>query len=476
MTSPVEPDGSRQMTPDDFTFLMQTPLFDAIPDDARYHLLSSMQAKSLKPGDKLITQGDHDDEVYIIQEGHCEVAIERSGTFHMVDRFGPRDIVGEMAILTGEPRSATVEAETDMLVWAISREILDNLFLDFPELRAFLTRIVTNRLSRAILTTDRTIGKYVTERVLGSGGASIVYDGYHAMLNMRVAIKMLKHNLAMDPAFMRLFRNEAQTIAQLNHENIVKVYDVEEMYRTFFIIMEQVGRGSLKRVLEHKEKPPLPVMLSYLLQVCAGLLHAHEQGIIHRDVKPGNVLISDNDQVKIVDFGLACAPGTTEKNVTGTVLYLAPEQIKSDPIDERSDIYALGLMAYEMFCGRRACPYDDVARVLSWHLTEEAPDPCSFVADLPPELIRFLIRSTQRDPLERYQSVKEILVELEPLAQRLGLKSGLGPAGSLNMMSLFLFYREEHAEIMQRLVKEFSGELKKIGAKLRGTDFKDIQQ
>lgn len=476
MTTPENGRKARHMSQDDFSFLMQTQFFEAIPDDARFHLLSAMTAKEVTSGERFIQQGDEGHHLFIIQSGTCTVSVEKEGVAHQVERFGPSDIVGEMAILTGERRSAHVDAENDMVLWMISRKSFDAICEEYPQLREFLTRLVTNRLSKSMLTAERVVGKYVADRVIGAGGGSVVYQGFHAALNMPVAIKMLKHNMAMDTAFVELFRNEAKIIAQLNHENIVKVYDVEELYRTFFIVMEYVEGTTLKATLEKEQKPPLPVMVDYLLQICFGLQHAHEKGVIHRDIKPGNILIQKDDRIKIFDFGLACAPGTRDEYVSGTVLYLSPEQIRGNPMDERTDIYSLGIMAYEMFTGRKACPVGDTATILNWHLKEDVEDPRRYAPDLPDEVASFLIRATSRDVEERYRNTTQIVYELQPLAERLGISVGRGAGVELNMMSLFLFYRPEQHVIMQRLVKDFSRELQKVGARLRGVDFKDVHQ
>ena len=476
MTKPVKDHSNKNMTEEDFSFLMQTQFFEAIPDDARFHLLSAMTAKTVPAGERFIRQGEEGNCLYIIQEGTCAVTLEREGAAHPLERFGPGDIVGEMAILTGEKRSAHVDAEVDMVLWLISRKSFDPICEEFPQLREFLTRLVTNRLTKCMLTAERVVGKYVADRVIGSGGGSVVYQGYHSALSMPVAIKMLKHTMAMDHAFVELFRNEAKIIAQLNHENIVKVYDVEELYRTFFIVMEYVEGVTLKQVLEQPDRPALPTMVDCLLQLCFGLQHAHEKGVIHRDIKPGNVLVQKDSRIKIFDFGLACTPGTRDEYVSGTVLYLSPEQIKGDPMDDRTDIYSLGIMAHEMFTGRKACPVADTATVLNWHLKADIEDPRLCSPDLPDELADFLIRATNRDPEQRYQKVSQIIYELMPLADKLGVGAGRGPGLDLNMMSLFLFYRPEQHVIMQRLVKDFSRELQKVGARLRGVDFKDVQQ
>jgi eukaryotic-like serine/threonine-protein kinase len=460
----------------DFDSFMRHKLFDAIPQAAKYTLYPAVRVKRVSAGERFIRQAEEGDVFYIIRSGKCVVNAEREGIVHLLNHLGPRDIVGEMSVLTGEKRKANVDAETDMVLWEVNRSSFDGICHEFPQLRQFLTWILSNRFSRALLSTDRTIGKYLLEKVIGSGGLSVVYKGSHASLDMPVAVKMLKHEVAINGSFIESFRSEGKTIAQLNHENIVKVYDVEELYRTFFIIMEHVEGVSLKQFLRSGEQQPLYRLLSFLLQICAGLRHAHSRGVVHRDLKPANVLIQSDDTVKIVDFGCACSPGIRDKYIKGTAPYMSPEQITGKRVDERSDIYSLGIMAYEMFTGKKPFTSDDFVEVLNWHLENDVKKPSESAPDIPADLDRVITRATRRDPDKRYSRLEQMLYDLGPLAERMGLSTKRETEGQLNMMSLFLFYREEHRAIMKRLVKEFGRELEKVGAGLRGADFKDVKK
>ena len=467
-------EGGKTISPDDLEFLLKTPLFDSISEDARCPLLNCMMPEHIKAGERLISQGDEGDTFFIIQDGACAVNVEKEGTLHLIARLRAGDIIGEMAILTGEHRIAHVDAETDMNLWGINRGHFDALCEEYPDLKKFLTRLITWRFSAERLTADRTIGKYVINENIGKGGWSIVYRGIHESLSMPVAIKMLKHDMAMNPDFLEKFRNEARTIARLNHENIVKVYDIEELYRTIFIIMEYLDGVPLNHLLEKMQRLSTSRVLDIILQVCAGLAYAHEQGIVHQDIKPANIFIQPDNKAKIVDFGLACSPGTIHSGFTGTLLYMSPEQIEGDPIDERTDIYSLGLTSYEMITGERPLSGDNIADVLDSHLNEDIPDPRTLIPDLPDEIYNFLIRATNRDPAARYRNISQIIHDLKPLAEKMDLKSQSPTGEQRKMMSLFLFYQEEHQLILNRLVEEFSGELKKIGAVIRAADFKDV--
>jgi len=476
MSNPENETGAKGMSQPDLKFLIHTPFFDAIPQEAKFHLLAAMKRKTAHAGERIITQGDEGNCFYVIQEGTCEVTLEKDGALYPLAILQAGDTVGEMAVLTGENRSAHVDAQTDMTLWRIDRDKFEEICAEYPEIRHFLTGIVTSRFARSRVTAERTVGKYVINDVVGQGGWSMVYRGRHKSLEMPVAVKMLKHNLAMESAFLDQFRDEAKTIAHLNHQNIVKVYDIEELFRTVFIIMEYLEGISVEAILKAKERLPIPQAMNILLQVCSGLAYAHERGIIHRDVKPANIFVQSDETVKILDFGLACAPGTCNARIEGTPLYVSPEQIKGRPVDQRSDIYSLGIAFYRIITGQRAFHDTDISNLLSLHLYEDFRDPRSLVPDLPEELHQFLDVATRKEPEDRYQNVNQIIHDLQPLAQKLGIQYSARTAPSFNMISLFLFYRDEHQAILKRLVDDFGQELKKIGAVLREADFKEVEK
>jgi serine/threonine protein kinase len=463
-----------RMSPSDLEFLLNTNLFNAIPRESVCPLLNSLTYKHCKPGERFITQGDEGDSFYIIRRGSCIVKLEKDDVLHEIARLKEGDIVGEMAILTGGRRSTHVDAETDLELWGITRSQFDSLSEGNPDLRIFLTEIITLRFSASKMTAFRTIGKYVISEFIGQGGWSIVYKGFHAKLNLPVAIKMLKHNMAMDPEFLEKFQNEAKTIARLNHTNIVNVYDIDELYRTVFIIMEYLEGVPLDYILEHMPKMPLVKILDIIMQVCSGLDYAHKQGIVHQDIKPANIFVQPDGHVKIVDFGLACPPGSIDFNLPGTVFYMSPEQIRSDPVDERTDIYSLGITAYEMVTGKRPFPEDDLARLMDMHLQEEVPDPRLLSPDLPDELSIFLTKSTQKDPDTRYQSVSQILNEILPFAEKYGLQTQLHKRKKEKMLGLFLFYNEEQQLVLSRLIDEFHSNISEAGAVLRVAQLENV--
>jgi serine/threonine protein kinase len=400
--------------------------------------------------------------------------VEKDGREHPIARLRAGDIIGEIALLTGEPRTAHVDAETNVKLWGISRAQFDAMCEERPDVRNFLTELVSNRFSAERMTAERTVGKYVVNEIVGRGGWSIVYRGIHSSLNMPVAIKMLKHDMAMEPEFSEKFRYEAKTIGHLNHENIVKVYDIEELYRTIFIVTEYLEGVPLDSILGKMPRLPLARVLDILLQVCAGLEYAHKQGIVHQDIKPANIFIQWDNRVKILDFGLACPPGTIDCEIPGTVFYMSPEQVEGERIDERTDVYSLGLTAFELTTGQRPFPEDDLMKVMHLHVNEDVPDPRSLIPDLPDEMCNFIKHATQRDPAARYKSISEVIDDLELLAKKMGIEVQPQLKEQRKMISLSLFYQDHHELALKQLVEDFGRELNLIGAELRAAEFKDV--
>ena len=296
------------------------------------------------------------------------------------------------------------------------------------------------------------------------------------MLNVPVAIKMLKHDMAMHQDFIDVFRNEAKTIAQLNHPNIVKVYDIEELYRTVFITMEYLDGTSLKYILKNAPRMPLSKIMNILVQICFGLDYAHKHGVIHQDINPQNILIQSDGQVKIIDFGLACPPGSIDSNFLfpGTIYYISPEQIRGDPVDARTDIYSLGITAYEMITGEKPFTGNDVGKLIHSHLKEDIPDTRLRFPTLPDSLHNFMMRSVRKDPSARYQNIGEILEELLPLAAKLGARVRSGYYRQQKVMGMFLIYDGEQQLALKSVLERFNRDITETGAILRIAQFENF--
>jgi len=438
-------------------------------------LLRVMTYKYIKQGERIIIQGQEGNEAFIIQRGSCIELVEKEGELHPVGHRGVGDIVGMMSILTGEPRHRHVEAETDMELWVLNRKQFENSSQNDVELLNFLTELVADRFDSKRPLADRSIGKYIATDIIGRGGYSLVYKGIHAGLNMPVAIKMMRHDLVTNSDFLNGFRNEAKIIGGLNHENIVRVYDIEERFRTVFIIMEYLNGEPLSSMLSRLKSITATLAVDFLIQICSGLAYAHKKGIVHRDVSPLNIFVQPGDRLKIIDFGFSCPIGTEDFHLGGAFPYLAPELFDGEPGSRQSDIYALGITAYEMVVGKRPYPEDSAGQLMKLHRSQDIPDPVKMVPDLPEPLRRFILTSCRRDPLERYQDMNEALADLcsgaLPMASKYPYPKSLGQ----KITTLRLSFNDEHQEDLFRLLEEFSFKVKELGADIKTADLHDIE-
>ena len=458
----------------DLDFLTGTSLLSSIPSQSLFPLLNCLSSRRLDAEERLIVQGESGDRLFLVQEGECAVRVESDGEIFQMARIRPGDVVGEMAVLTGEPRTAHVDALTPLKVWELLSDDFERVAAQYPDIRIFLTELITNRFENSPHTADRKVGKFTIKEPMGKGGWSIVYRGVHSRLDFPVAIKMMRHDMAMETDFITTFRTEAELIAPMNHPNIVQVYDIDELYRTVFIVMEYLEGGSLDSVLEHRGMLSPSRTLNILVQICDGLAYAHDRGIVHRDIKPANIFVLAEDRIKILDFGLACAPGTEDMSLAGTVKYAPPEQIEGDPVDGRADLYSLGIMAYEMITGQRPYPEDDIMRLMDLHCEEDIPDPALLVPDIPEGLRDFILKACRRDPDERYESATAARAALEAVSRSLGLDVERAQPLEHHMTSAFVFYSNAQKQDMTRLLEEFSTKAHDLGITVKVADFKDV--
>ncbi|GIE91757.1 Stk1 family PASTA domain-containing Ser/Thr kinase [Actinoplanes regularis] len=262
-------------------------------------------------------------------------------------------------------------------------------------------------------------GRYQVGELLGYGGMAEVHRGRDLRLGRDVAIKMLRTDLARDATFQERFRREAQNSAALNHPAIVAVYDTgEEISATGeklpFIVMEFVNGQTLKEVLAQEQRLQPRRALEIIADICAALEFSHRHGIIHRDIKPGNVMITQNGQVKVMDFGIAraLASGATTMTQTsaviGTAQYLSPEQARGEAVDARSDVYAAGCVLFELLIGHPPFVGDSPVSVAYQHVREDPRAPSSISREIPPDLDAIVLKALAKNPLNRYQSAQEM--------------------------------------------------------------------
>ena len=439
--------------------------------DTGSSLLDKMTCIHMKKGQRFVTQGEIEERAFIIQRGTCIAIVEKDDSLYPVNHYGEGDIVGGLGILTGTPRLAHVEAEADMELWVLEKSQFDEISEKDPDLREFLTELVANRLDSRRPVAYRRIGKYFATDIIGRGGFSIVYGGVHEALNRPVAIKMMRHNLAMNPDFFSDFCNEAKTIASLDHENIVKVFDIEERFKTVFIIMELIEGTSLDMMINNLKAIPPPLASYYLYQICSGLDYAHSHGVIHRDINPTNIILQQNDRLKVIDFGLACRNGTEDFNMGGAFPYLAPELFDGEPGDPRTDIYALGVTAYEILTGEKPYQEEKAHNLMRMHRVQGIPDPAKLVPDMPDALRGFVRKACCRDPEKRYQSVTEAMQEIRPLVNPVDRRFSRSAITRQDTATLSLSYSGEQQEALGQLLSDFRSKVKDLGIDLRISGF-----
>ena len=267
---------------------------------------------------------------------------------------------------------------------------------------------------------DKMIGKMLDNRyelleVIGSGGMAVVYKAKCHRLNRLVAVKVLKSDLAEDADFRRRFRDESQAVAMLSHPNIVSVYDVSRG-ETEYIVMELIDGITLKQYMEKRGQLNWREALHFITQITKALSHAHSRGIIHRDIKPQNIMVLRDGSVKVADFGiarLANSANTLTQEALGSVHYMSPEQAKGDRTDARSDIYSAGVVLYEMLTGRLPFEGDNAVSVAIQHLSSVPLSPREINPDVPEALELICMKAMASDIEKRYASADEMLADLE---------------------------------------------------------------
>ena len=262
-------------------------------------------------------------------------------------------------------------------------------------------------------------GRYEVLNKAGSGGMSVVYKGRDQKLNRFVAIKVLKSEYREDKNFVRKFKEEAQAAACLAHPNIVNVYDVGEEAGDHYIVMELVEGITLKNYIERKGKLTIKEATSIGIQVSMGLEVAHNNEIVHRDIKPQNIMISKDGKVKVMDFGIAKAATseTIASNAMGSVHYTSPEQARGGYSDAKSDIYSLGIVMFEMVTGRVPFDGETTVAVAVKHLQEEMPSPRTFCPELPVSLEKIIYKCTEKIANRRYANMAELIADLKQSLQ-----------------------------------------------------------
>ena len=272
---------------------------------------------------------------------------------------------------------------------------------------------------------DMYIGQTLDDRyeileVIGEGGMAVVYKARDNRLDRLVAVKIMREEMASDEEFRRRFCAESHAVAMLSNPNIVAVYDVSHSDAMEYIVMELVEGITLKQYMDKKGALPWREMLHFSKQIARALGHAHERGIIHRDIKPQNIMLLRDGTIKVADFGIAALENEIEENdgqAIGSIHYIAPEQARGESPDARSDLYSLGVVMYEMLTGQRPYTGDTLGEIAVKHMNAEAVPPHKIVEDIPAELERITLKAMNAKITERYQSAAELLDDMDAFTQ-----------------------------------------------------------
>lgn len=283
-------------------------------------------------------------------------------------------------------------------------------------------------------------GRYRIEKVIGTGGMAVVFKATDISYGRTVAVKMLRDDMGKDETNVKRFQNESKAVVLLNHDNIVRIFDVSVDGPIKYFVMEYLNGITLKEYMKKKGRLDTDEVLSCAEQVLRALEHAHAKGVIHRDIKPQNIMLMSNGQIKVTDFGIAKLPSaetvTMEDKAIGTVYYISPEQASGKKVDSRTDIYSLGALLYEMSTGKLPYDAENSVSVALMHIKDDPVPPREINRKIPEGLEQIIIKAMKRPPIERFQTAGEMLSVI--------LKLKKNPTGSLRLKNQIALKKKEH--------------------------------
>jgi CRP-like cAMP-binding protein len=439
-------------------------VFRGLPADVLERLVAALVPVSLREGDVLMQQDAPGDALFVLDEGVLGIHIAVPGQSQGLEtpplgrQLPAPAIVGEMALITRDPRSATVTALRDCRVLRMDRPVFEELCRVHPQTSVFLTCLVGDRLmeNHGI----RKVGKYEVIGRLGSGGVATVFEAIHPGLGISVALKMLSHTLVLDPSYAEHFGREGRIVAQLAHDHIVRVLDTERAYGTQFIVMEKLSGELLEHIIARRQRLPWSEVRRYLAETAEALHYSHGRGLVHRDIKPANIFVTDERKVKLLDFGIAVQQGAAideDGRIVGTPHYMSPEQILGNDLDGRADLYALGIVAYELCVHQVPFTAPTVQEVFTQHLTQPLPDPRQFCGEIPDDLAAFIVQATAKKRADRFASCAEAAAFL----RRPQRPDAVAPA---QLAMLAVAYPHEHGEAVAAILRTASEQLQRLPA------------
>jgi hypothetical protein len=398
--------------------LLESDTFKSLRPRLVDQVFSAARERRYAPDQAIIRQGQQGDSLFVILDGNARVFLrDRDGTVRPIATLTRGSVAGEMSLITQEPATADVVATTEVRALVLSAADFDGLAAKNPELTIVLTNVVADRLGRALH--DGLGGKilhgYQVLGCVGRGGMAVVYEATELATGERVALKMMSHRLTYQPGAFSRFEREARIVESLEHDNIARLKGHFPAFRTEFIVMEFCAGATLAELLSRHGAFPEEQAKRILGQLASALQFVHDRGVVHRDLKPGNIMLTPQGRVKLMDFGLAKEDeevtddtATQAGTVLGTPLYMPTGQMTGEESGVTIDIYSFACIAYELVAGK---PLHEGRTTRGLHqdkLTRPVPPANEIGPGVSAEFHELIVQGLRNDPEERLQSLAAI--------------------------------------------------------------------
>jgi serine/threonine protein kinase len=377
-------------------------------------ILSKIAAESairvFQKGDFIARQGDAANSLWLIQSGIVEIVLHTDdASAQLISKCGPNSIIGEIGLFTREPRSADMIAGEEVVAIEVPQQLYQQVTLDFPATSALIADQIAERLgSQEIdVLTGKALGGYRIERRLGRGSMGVVYAATDIATDDRVALKMMRHDIVFDQEATLRFKQEAEILTTLDHPRLLKMHKTFSALSTVFLVGEYCEGITLRKLIQQQGVMETQQACSIMGQLIDVLHYAHQQGIVHRDVKPANIMVNANGEIKLMDFGLARRQMNSELTQTGQLLgsprYMSLEQLTGGKVTSKSDFFAVGCIFVELLSGKPLFKGIDFTSMLVKRLLWALPDSDEIRANLDPAIYEVLQGCLQPRAADRLQ-------------------------------------------------------------------------